>query len=187
MEKFLKEIATIHTGIYAKSNPMGNVNYIQGNSVDEDYLLLKPYKIPKLVWKDNFKKHLLREKDILFMAKGDRNVSVLYNPSLDRSVASSTFFVLRLNNVEILPEYLKWYLNSLYEMGKTKSLLKGTYIPSISKKSLEKLEIPVPSFEIQRKILHLSKLWEKEKMLTRNLLDKKEQYYQNILNRIVNQ
>jgi len=182
----LNHIATIQTGIYEKPHPLGNIKYIQGNMVNNNFELSLSNQFPMITGAMKYEKHLLRDSDILFMAKGERNVAALYKASLGDSVASSNFFVIRLRDKKILAEYLIWVFNALYNSGKMKSLKKGTHIPSISKKSLEMLEIPVPSIEIQKKIVQLQELWNREKLLTQELMNKKDQLYQRYVMEIAN-
>ncbi len=52
---------------------------------------------------------------------------------------------------EIMPEYLAYVIKLQKE--KLESLAKGTAFPGISKSDLETIEIPLPSLEIQRKII----------------------------------
>ena len=100
-------------------------------------------------------------------------------------MASTSFFVIKLTDVRILPQYLTWFLNS-YE---TQTLLKGqaigTSIPSISKQVLENLEISVPNIAMQEAILQITKLRNREKALKQQIeMLREKQIQQQIINAI---
>lgn len=130
-------------------------------------------------------KHLLKEGDVLFAAKGTKNFAAVFENHNEPAVASTSFFVIKLMDNRILPQYLTWFLNS-YE---TQTLLKGqaigTSIPSISKQVLENLEISVPNIETQKAILQITKLRNREKELKQQIeMLREKQIQQQIINAI---
>ena len=58
---------------------------------------------------------------------------------------------------------------------------KGSRIPSVSKKLLEKLEIHVPPLGVQDKILNVAETSKKERQLLSQLLIDKQVYVENAL------
>lgn len=130
-------------------------------------------------------KHLLRHGDVLFAAKGTKNFAAVYENYNNPAVASTSFFVIRLTKGNVQPEYLAWFLNN----HSTQTLLKGqaigTSIASISKVVLESTEISIPGIEIQKAILQITKLRNKEKSLKQQIETLREkQIQQQILNAI---
>jgi restriction endonuclease S subunit len=182
LNKKLKDIATITTGLYKKPDPSGEVFYLHGKHFDkwgslkEDAILSKDIFINKKT-----EKHLLRDKDILFIAKGENNRACIYYERYGIAVASSLFFVIRVDESILMPEYLQWYINSPSTQSKLELFSRGSHIPSISKKLLLELEVYVPLIPTQKQILKVEKLWQKERKLTEHILTDKESYYQNIL------
>jgi len=152
----LSQIAEIKTGVFAKPEMSGAVVYLQSRHFDESGNLSSVVKADLRV--DSLTtKHLLKSGDLLFAAKGSRNFATVYRSDF-AAVASTTFFVLRVRDSVVLPEYLSWLLNS----PATKKVLKGeaigSSIVSISKVALGNLKMDVPSFDTQRKILEISRL-----------------------------
>lgn len=185
MIKKLKDIATTITGLYKKADPVGNTFYLQGRQFNQQGFLNKDSIMTKDIWVDsNLERHLLKDKDILFVAKGERNRACLYREEYGRAVASSLFFVIRVTTDALLPEYLHWFLNSNTAQIRIETFSMGSRIPSISKKSLQELEIQIPTMETQKRILELNQLWQNEKNLTHELINQKEIYYQNLLFKI---
>jgi restriction endonuclease S subunit len=49
--------------------------------------------------------------DVLFAARGSRNYAALIDQSRERVVSSPHFYIIRLENQALLPEFLAWQLN----------------------------------------------------------------------------
>ena len=184
MKTRIKDITHIQTGLFAKPSGIGELVYLQSKYFDE-YGQMHAVLHPDLVADDISAKHLLKDGDVLFAAKGTKNFAAVFENHNEPSVASTSFFVIRLTDNKLLPQYLAWVLNS----HSTQSLLKGqaigTSIPSISKQVLENLEIVVPSIETQKAILQITKLRNKEKSLKQEIETLREkQIQQQIINAI---
>lgn len=180
MKTKLKNIASIQTGVFAKPSMNGEVVYIQARHFDESGKLIETLH-PDLLWKDINSKHLLQPGDVLFSAKGNKNFAALIEAHHLHAVASTSLFVIRLNNQNILPEYLTWFLNH----PDTQQLLKGqsqtTSMASISKKVLDELEISVPDLLTQEKILKINRLRETEKRLKNQMESLREKQIQQMI------
>lgn len=182
----LEDIASITTGVYGKTNPSGNTFYLQGKQFDEYGELQKDAILsPNILINGKLKKHLLKDGDLLIIAKGETNRVCYYSQEIGRAVASSTFFVIRLKKSEVLPKYLQWYLNTSKMQAVFYHLSKGTHILSLSKKSLAKVNIEIPSLAQQKEVLKLQSLWDIERNTTLELLNQKELLYQNLLINLV--
>ncbi|WP_342450716.1 restriction endonuclease subunit S [Lunatimonas salinarum] len=136
---------------------------------------------PDLKAEEVAQKHLLKHGDVLFAAKGTKNFAAVFENHNEPAVASTSFFVIRLTNNDVLPQYLAWFLNN----HSTQSLLKakaiGTSIPSISKQVLEQLEIQVPDLKTQNTILQITKLRNREKSLKHQIESLREIQIQQLL------
>mgnify|MGYP000867997747 FL=1 len=128
-----------------------------------------PNPYPDLNYSDKVKKHLLFPGDVLFAAKGSNNFATTYLSNYPAAVASSSFFVIQLFDKNILPEFLTWMLNSPPAQEYFKSKAKGSAIPSVTKTALEELVVPIPTIEIQQKILYIDQLRKKEMYLYERL------------------
>ena len=184
MKNLIKDITHIQTGLFAKPSGIGELVYLQSKHFDE-YGQIHAVLHPDLIAEGVSEKHLLKEGDVLFAAKGTKNFAAVFENHQEPSVASTSFFVIRPTDKKLLPQYLDWVLNS----HSTQTLLKGqaigTSIPSISKQVLENLEITVPGIEIQQAILQITKLRNKEKSLKLEIETLREkQIQQQIINAI---
>lgn len=182
MEKKLEDIADISTGVYEKATLSGDIHYLQAKHFDEQGRFHPNEAIsPEILMDGRLAKHLLQEGDILLISKGNNNKACLYPTEVSPAVASSTFFVIRLLENEVLPEYLQWYLNTSFMQSTLSALSRGTQILSLSKKALAKARIRIPPVHRQKQILEARALWEKERALASELVELKEALYQKLL------
>jgi len=168
LNRKLKEIVAIRTGIFLKPSENGDTAYIQPKYFDQSGELntglerdVNSYKISQ--------KHFLEQGDILFAAKGTKNFAATVELQNDKAVASTSFFVLSPSQEIVTAEYICWFLNQ----EQTKRLLKrearGSAIVSIPKSTLSNIEVPVPSLEQQAVIVKLAELRKSEKQLQSEL------------------
>lgn len=180
----IKHITQIQTGLFAKPLAKGDVVYLQARHFDESGSLLSTLH-PDLLAKEISEKHLLKPGDVLFAAKGMKNFAAVFENHNRMAVASTSFFVFRLTDKKIFPEYFAWFLNSHSTQILLKNQAIGTSIPSISKKVLEGLDIPVPTIKVQKSILQITKFRHKEKILKQKIEALREkQIQQQIINAI---
>ncbi|WKZ77527.1 MAG: restriction endonuclease subunit S [Candidatus Kapaibacterium sp.] len=184
MKTLIKDIAIIQTGLFAKPAGIGELVYLQSKNFDE-YGQLHSELHPDLVADGISEKHLLKDGDVLFAAKGTKNFAAVFENHNEPSVASTSFFVIRPSDKKVLPHYLAWFLNSHTTQTLLKGQAIGTSIPSISKQVLENLEITIPNIETQQAILQITNLRNKEKSLKQKIETLREkQIQQQIINAI---
>lgn len=185
MKTLIKDITNIQTGLYAKPAGIGELVYLQSKHFDE-YGQLHSVLYPDLVAEGISEKHLLKDGDVLFAAKGTKNFAAVFENHNEPSVASTSFFVLRPSDKKVLPQYLAWFLNNHTTQTLLKGQALGTSIPSISKQVLENLEMPVPDIKTQIAIVEISKLRNKEKSLKRDLEILRDKYLNQQLLKVIN-
>ena len=168
MKTTIKNITTIQTGLFAKPSGSGDLVYLQSKHFDE-FGQLQTVLHPDLKAESISEKHLLKEGDVLFAAKGSKNFATVFEKHNKAAVASTSFFVIRITDQKIVPHYLAWFLNSQLIQKQLKGQALGTSIPSISKQVLENLEISVPSVETQKIILQITELRNREKTLKQKI------------------
>ncbi len=184
MKTEVKHIAFIQTGLFAKPISEGDIVYLQAKHFDENGRLRTSLH-PDLKADNITDKHLLRTGDVLFAAKGSKNFAAVFENHNEPSVASTSFFVFRITDRNILPEFLVWYLNHPSTQKLLKGQAIGTSIASISKSVLEDLEISIPSIETQKAVLQITQLRNTEKKLKKEIESLREkQIQQQIINAI---
>lgn len=116
----------------------------------------------------------LRAGDVLFAARGNRNVAVFVDQVPGRTVCAPLFYVLRMRSDAVLPAYLAWYINEAPAQRYFSQAAEGTFITSIRRAVLEALAVPVPSRDRQELIAKLVAAAQREKKLTKKLIRNRE-------------
>lgn len=185
MNTLLQNIAQIQTGVFAKTVAKGDVVYLQPKYYDDDGMLTTKV-VPDLNSMGISDNHILRSGDILFAAKGNRNFATCFMDRELKAAASTSFFVIRIHDTNVLPEFLTWYVNHPRTMTHLKAFARGSSIPSISKDVLNDLEIRIPRMDKQKLISKIDELRSKEKRMLMGLLSLRqtlnEQQLYNALN-----
>ncbi len=174
----LKNIANIQSGYISRkkieSNTHGSHFLVQARDVDADSLAYSSETLVRFNPDLSKKDWVLNSNDILFMARGAKNFSILLKKIPESALAAGCFFIIRVTNEDILPEYLWWYLNQApvedYLMRHTG---RGVHMPVVTRAVLENLEVPVPSMEIQKNIVTLDTLMRREHELLSMLAAKR--------------
>jgi len=181
----LSNIVTFQSGIYEKPEPSADTLYLQAVHFDRTGRFDNNV-FPQLKLNSKIERHLLQHNDLLFAAKGLNNFAVVYHTRIGKAVASSSFIVLRLfENAKqfILPEYLAWFISHDKKVKLMHGQQLGTTIPSINMKQLAELEINIPPFEIQDKIVRVQRLREHEQKLAQELETYKDKKIQLLLSK----
>jgi restriction endonuclease S subunit len=182
----LQDIATIQTGVFAKTGGEGDLVYIQAGFFDDKGRLIT--RLFLNLNKDGIaERHLLKDGDVLFAAKGTKNFATVFESHNMPSVASTSFFVIRIIQPNVLPHFLAWVLNSQKVLNSLKEQSVGTGIPSISKRLLENVEFPMPSIQQQQIILNLVKLRNNEKAIIKQIESLKETKFEQSIYNAINQ
>lgn len=101
------------------------------------------------------KRSKLEINDILFSAVGTVGKVALVDFDPNNFDVNESTFVLKPNKENILPKYLVYYLRSDYIQDEVKKFLKGSTLAGLRKNNLEDLQIPIPSIEVQKKIVKM--------------------------------
>lgn len=185
MTKTLKEISQIRIGFYSQETVGSGIPYLQARQFDENgNLIAAPDTF--LTPDSKCTTQLLKDGDVLFAGKGNRNFAWCYRRSIGDAVASGIFFVISPVKDMVIPEYLSAIFNHPVCQTYFAQLGSGTNIKSIRKTELEDMIIPVVPLETQAKIVAMHDLHIKDKELTLNLLQKKNDLYESLINTLVN-
>ncbi len=175
MRRKIKDIADVQVGVYAQTTAVANAIYIQVGNYSSDRELSEDIK-PSVEIEGRRQNFFLNKGDLLFAAKGNNNFCAVFQALNCPAVASSSFLTLRIKDKSaVLPEYVCWYINLDTTLKYLRSEAKGTGIPSISKATLEELEIPVPSVERQKMIAEVARLQAEAQRLQSRIMVKHQQ------------
>ncbi len=168
------------------ADSLGDVAIVQLRDVNSNLLNIDSAN----VWiKDKgFKEsNYLQKGDVIFAAKGSNNIASVFNADI-KALASSVFFIIRLNSQLALPHYVAWYINSKLGQSYINSVKDSSTTVNIKKKDLEKLPISLPKLEKQSQIAALAELSLKEmKIMDEIKIKRRLLNEQIIINSIIKQ
>lgn len=160
----LGEVAEIHSGFTLRKGPVDEskmYSIIQVNDLTDNFQI-DPEKIVKKVNATPSDQYLLKENDILFISKGENNYAALSKSNIRDIIVSNSFLIIRNLNPGILPEYLHWFINSDQGQQEIDEMRRGNTVPYIPKSALMELSVLIPPPEIQKKIVNIRNLQERE-------------------------
>lgn len=117
----------------------------------------------------------LQAGDVLFVARGDRNVAVCLDKVPSAAVCSQHFFLLRVTRPELLPEFLAWQINRAPAQRYLANNAEGTDQRSIRRTVLEALPIAVPTLARQQCVVDLAAAAAREKQAFDHLVRNRQQ------------
>jgi restriction endonuclease S subunit len=167
-----------------ENEPNGDLFVIQMKDLEHHYSSIKS-ELTKISSDKISSRFSLEKGDILFIAKGSNNYAIEYKLNLPKAIAASAFFVLRPNQLKVIPSYLAWYINQQPVQQYLKENMAGTYIPNINKSTIEGISISLPSVDIQNKIVALDNLKKIEHLLMNEIMAKRETVISNSLLQLV--
>lgn len=149
------------------------VRMVGTSDYDDDGNLRNDLEANVLI-KPAIEKNFLQYNEVLFNAKGRRFFATLFRNEYSFTIASASFLVLTIQNDLILPEFLVWYLNHPETLKAFDYKISTQNIPSVTKQELGDLEIIIPNFETQMKIVKLNSLRKEQITIQEELMTLKE-------------
>ncbi len=105
------------------------------------------------------------------------NTATYLSDEFSGLIIPSSFYIVRLKNDIIKPEYLAWYLNSECAQKQFLTNKTSSTVNIIKSSFLRKMKVQVPSLEKQKLIANIQKLQQKELTLMDELKEKKKKIY----------
>lgn len=184
MKKKIKDFASVQMGYSFRSRlesvEAGDVSVIQmkdlldNNTVSCNDLLR--------IDMDSVKEHhLVRKGDLVFRSRGQVTTTAIVLEDPGKAIVAAPLLRIRVSMLEVLPEYLNWYISQSDAQIFLTSRAGGTAQKMIGKETIEDMEIPLPTLEKQKHIIELASLVAKEKELLQTIAEKRGQFITAIL------
>ena len=169
----LGHVARVSTGFpfrrKVESEPGGDLVLIQIKDINATEGVFPTGAVMLRSDQRNYDRYLLQAGDLLFQSRGSRHPATMVGDGL-RGIAASGLHVVRPKAQRVLPEYLAWWLNHPQVQERlSREFAHGTHIPFVSKTDLEGLSVPVPSLEVQRRIVDAWRLQRETETLNTRL------------------
>ncbi len=164
----LKDIATIRSGVLfrekIRATPQGSVRVVQISDITSEARLsiesLSRIDLPEVK-----ASQLLQPGDCLFISRGPRKQTVAITTPLEKTIATSQFFVLHPDPAQVRPDYLAWYLNQRPAQRYIESESRGSKVSLLNLEALKMLPVDVPPLETQQRIVRIHQLSLREREL----------------------
>lgn len=154
----------------------GNVKILVPSSVDVNGINVEMLKCGEVELDKVNPKQYLKKGDILFQAKGNKFEAILIEEEYKNLVASSLYFIIRVNTDKIDPKYLQWLLKTGVVQEYFDKNTSGTAIKTVRKTILEEFKFICPPLVEQEKIVVAIRAFENEKKETLKYLESKEEF-----------
>ncbi len=166
----MKDISDIHSGYITRRKIEvsldGSHYLVQAKNVDGNHLSYESDEFLRFHPTRSRTDRLLENGDLLFMARGVRNFTILLEDLPEPALAAACFFIIRVSSSKILPGYLCWYLNQApVEQYLFQHSGRSVHMPVVRRGVLEKIDVPVPPIALQTKIADMNALMLKEMKL----------------------
>lgn len=171
MNQNLSNIAEIISGYSFRGavpyDPQGSFRVVQIKDINE-HGHIETANLSTIDDKGIKSEAFLQKKDIILSVRGTETSGLkvgMYADTDNRTIATSSLYVLRIKNNAILPEYLLSYLRSFYGQHALKNMMSGATVQSILKKDLANLPIPIPPIKKQQLIVDTAQNLTKQKQM----------------------
>jgi restriction endonuclease S subunit len=191
MNKYsLKDIAkSLRSGYQFReqiqSKPEGKFQVIQMKDINNDNSLSSEAGFIRVDIDLHDKGLLIENGDILFRARGNNNFASVVKGINDKTIAPAYFFIIKVNEKKVIPEYAAWYINQKPVQSYLKTNATGSNVPLINKKVLEELELVIPDMETQKKVVEIYTLSLKEIRLLEDIKNRKKVFTEALLLRLL--
>ena len=181
----LNEIADIRTGysFRAKLEPdsEGNALVVQLKELSEKNKIDISTAV-RINMPDISENYLLQKGDLVFRSRGMDSTAAIMDITSNNIILSAPFQRIRLRDtMVIIPQYLLWYINNKEAQSYFSANKTGTSVSMISTAVLADLPVVIPSLEMQKQIVEISILSEKEIELQEELIKKKRLLTETVL------
>lgn len=182
--KTLSEVARVQSGHpfsrRIEASEGGAVAVLQMKDLSEGMCLdsASPVRVEASGIKERY---LLKVGDVLFRSRGQKNTAVVLGADFGPMVVAAPLMALRVTSEALLPEYLCWWINQPEAQAHFDRNARGTAGRMINRKALENLPIRIPPLNMQKQIVEVALLAEREKILMEKLAEKRGMLVSGVL------
>lgn len=139
----------------------------------------------------DFKKNFLLENGDFLVSRSNTldkvGRSLLYRGEIKNCLYPDLMMKFRVDSNKVYPEFLEVFLKSEFVVKYFQRCAAGTSgsMVKITKKVLEKLEVPLLEFKQQQKIATILKKWDEAISLTEQLIEKKRKYKEILISSLL--
>ena len=137
---------------------------------------------------EDLENFVAKKGDILFRLSFPIKV-IEVDDEIEGKLVNNQYCIIRMsdkNSKTYNIDFIKWFLESNNAKQQFEKILIGTTIRSVPVVKLRQLEIPKINRDVQEKISKVVNTWNREKCLYQKIIKEKENYYNSIINKVIN-
>lgn len=125
--------------------------------------------------------------EVLFRSRTGTAVAKTVPEGIEpETVVINPVMILRVRSERLLPDYLAWAINQPWVQTQLNPDVRGSAVKMIPKSALARVRIPVPSLELQRKIVQFDRLSGRESRLQEQLRELRGKWAEAITRQVLN-
>jgi hypothetical protein len=117
----------------------------------------------------------VREGDVLVPLRSSRVSAFVARGVPSQTIAVGQWAIVT-TTADVQPEYLAWYLTHPATARAIRALVVGSSLPFLPLSALRELEVVVPDLAVQRRIVRIQTLHQREQRLEQQLAQAREHY-----------
>ncbi len=177
MRKLLRELAAVQIGYQLPGRiPHDSATLyriIQMRDLDDAGGLCVE-KMAYFIPQRDAERYIVRDGDMVFQARGTRNLAFVLRDVPPDTLASNHFYIVRIRPDVVMPEYVAWFVNQPSAQAHLTGKAQGTTMMLVPKEAFESLEVEVPPLAVQRTIVEIAALRQRERGLIEHLERKRD-------------
>ena len=148
------------------------------------HYMFEPAHILRITPGTDVEKYIIRQGDVLFVSRGIHNHACAVTRVPENTIASSTLYIIR-RNTDISSRYLAWCMNQEMTQTQIARVRTGAATPIIQRVEFSAITIPVPPVAIQKQIVKLDELMQKEMEIQIVLTQQAQKLHQKLGNELM--
>ncbi len=157
----------------------GNLYLLQAKKLSEHFFIKKEL-LPKIHMEKPNTEAYVWYNDVVLSSRGNIEASVIKSGETN-ILASSSVFIFRPVDQEIISDYLAVYFNSSKGQHELQRFFSTGSIQAITKSDLKEVRVPIPTIKKQKRIVNIHRNIFEQKQL----FDEKIGIYNTVLNSII--
>jgi len=175
-------LCSVRFGLHQPQQPKGKVQYLQARHFNA---LGRIENAIDVFINEYDPKQLLKDGDVVLVAKGNRNFAWCYRSHMGPIIASSVFFVITPQQQKLYPEYLAVILNLTSTQQYFLQNSEGSSIQSVRKSVLEDFMIPLPDMAQQQKMVAYTNQFLQMQQIRETLIEKNKVLYNAVITKMI--
>ncbi len=120
-------------------------------------------------------RYVVKEGDVVFRTRFEPNIAYRLTGLDGPAIVLAPVVILRSKTEAIDPDYLVWFIRQAPAQRYLDGIRQGTNLPQIPIDELKALPIPLPPIDVQRRLVTISQLAEREHALRLEIAEKRKE------------